>query len=136
MGHFGGNYDTGSDDVEFTIGDTDLRITKEGRIQIKAKKGIATLDEGFKVKRGNEAIELGSAFTTTSTTWVDVTGLSFNKLKMMIGKSESKKISKALPSIKKHKKFFVKIIDGFPLEMKSMTFNFGVFRAEFRRKTN
>ena len=132
--HFGGNFDTYDDSIEFTIGDTDLRITKEGHVQIKSKKGIALLPEGFKVKRGDNAIKLNSAFTTISTSWVDVTGLSFNVLETMIGKKESMNISKALSSLKKHKKFFKNLMKSFPLEIESVVLNFGFFKAKYRRK--
>jgi len=49
----------------FSVGNTDVKISKDGRVQIKVKKGT-----------GSIKLEGGSGFTTTSTSWTDVTGFT------------------------------------------------------------
>lgn len=68
----------GNEDIILTIGDIELKIPKEGNIQIRTKEGTATLDAGFKTQNKESETELTSPFTTTSTSWVDVTGLNLN----------------------------------------------------------
>ena len=121
-------------EIVFVTGDTELRITNDGRIQMRARKGTAVLERGFKVRYGKDAIELGSAITTTSTSWVDVSGLSFNTMKQILGKKESSKLRKILPCLKKHKAFFKQLSNNFPLELESLDLNFGIFKLKFKRK--
>jgi len=79
-----------NEEIILTIGDMELKITKEGKIQVRAKKGTAGIESGFKVQHGKETTELTSAFTTTSTSWVDVTGLNLDeKQKTLLQKLRS-----------------------------------------------
>jgi len=56
-----------TDEIIITVGNTDVRITKEGKIQVKTKEGSAHLKQ-----KGNYW------FSTTSTSWVDVTSLDLS----------------------------------------------------------
>lgn len=67
------------EEIFLTIGNMDLKITKEGKIQVRVSHGTATVEKGFKVTRGKESVALPTPLTTTSTSWVDVTGLSLGK---------------------------------------------------------
>ncbi len=77
-------------EIILTIGNTDLKITNDGQIQVRANQGTASIERG-NVKRGKNAIEHFSAFTTTSTTWIEITGLSLTR--------KQKSILKKLKSI-------------------------------------
>jgi len=78
------------EEIILTIGNMELKITNEGNIQVRAKKGTAVIESGFKAQHGKETTELTSAFTTTSTSWVDVTGLNLDeKQKTLLQKIRS-----------------------------------------------
>lgn len=109
-------------ELEFTIGNTDLRITKEGKIQVRARSGTALVKQ-----KGVASV------TTTSTSWVD-TGESVDILQTALGKKESASIAKALPILKKNRNFFKKLRENFPLEIKSLDLDFGFFKVKFTRK--
>ena len=112
-----------SDELEFTIGDTDLRITKDGRIQIRAKKGTAM----YSGEGGNA--------TTTSTTFVDVDRISPNNLPRQIATKRNQiKLKKIVSVFKKNKSFLKKLASKSPLELEWVDINLGIIRARFRRK--
>ena len=59
-------FDMVNEDIILTIGDMELKIPKDGNIQIRTKKGTAILETGFKVQNKESSIELTAPFTTTS----------------------------------------------------------------------
>lgn len=67
------------DEQIFTIGNTDVKISK-GSIEIRAKSGTASIKP-----------DASPYFTTTSTSWVDVTGL-YKDPESEIGNIEQTKI--------------------------------------------
>lgn len=69
-----------NEDIILTIGDMELKIPKDGNIQIRSKKGIVGLDAGFGVRNEKEEDVLTAPFTTSSTDWVAVTGLNLDEL--------------------------------------------------------
>ena len=128
--------DTSDEEVEFTLGEnTIIRFTKDGRIQIKAKKGTAILESGFKVKRGKNTIELGSAFTTTSTSFIDISGVPTKYLpKQLSTKQNQNKLKRIYRHLKKNKNFLKKLADKSPLELEFLDVNLGVVKARFKPK--
>lgn len=90
-------------DLILTIGNMDLKITKEGRIQVRAKSGIASVKE----KRS-------STFTTTSTNWVDVTGMNFDEIQFNSNTPEEEKeeLHKAINFLKANKSFLLQLFNS------------------------
>lgn len=101
------------EDVILTICNMELKITKEGKIQVRAKEGIVVIEPQFKVKRGETTTELTSAFTTTSTTWVDITGLSFDEIKFdpKITEAEKTRLKKLISYLNENKSFLLQIVN-------------------------
>lgn len=110
-------------EIEFTIGEnTDLRITKEGQIQIKVRRGTALYKQ-----KGR------AAFTTTSTTFVDITGAKINLPKEISTKKKQNKLKRIANQIKSSKTLR-KLAKKFPLELVWLDVDFGVIRARFKPK--
>ena len=53
----------------FTMGNMDLRII-DGKLQVRAREGIANLDAEFGISNSEGTVKLQHPFSTTSTTWV------------------------------------------------------------------
>jgi len=123
--HYGGNFDTYDEELEFTIGgDTDVRFTKDGRIQIKARKGIALIQQkGY------------PATTTTSTSFVDVGFLSTKYLPEQLStKNKQNKLKQIYLYLHKNKNFLKKLSEKSPLELEWLDVNLGVIRVRFKPK--
>ena len=125
MGQFGNHY-AGKYDTIITIGNADLRIM-DGKLQIRSNEGIVTLEEGFGISNGEKTIKLGSALTTNSTTWIDVTGLSLKK-------QQQTRLKRILSSIENSKLILKKIAKNSPLELKWLDIDFGIVKARFEPK--
>lgn len=110
-------------EIEFTIGEnTDLRITKEGEIQFKARRGTAL----FKQKgRPTDS--------TTSTTFVSVSSAKINLPKEISTKKKQNKLKRIANQIKSSKTIR-KLAKKFPLELEWVDVDFGVIRARFKPK--
>lgn len=123
--HYGGNFDTYDEELEFTIGvDTDVRFTKDGRIQIKARKGIALIQQ-----KGQPAT------TTTSTSFVDVGFLPTKYLPEQLStKNKQNKLKQIYRQLQKNKSFLKKLAEKSPLELEWLDVNLGVVRARFKPK--
>lgn len=123
--HYGENFDTYDEEVEFTLGEnTVVRFTKDGRIQIKAKKGTAHLLQNGVL-----------SFTTTSTSFVDVTGLSTKHLpKSLSTKKNQNKLKQIYRHLKKNKTFLKKLADKSPLELEFLDIDIGLIKARFKPK--
>jgi len=72
-------------DLEFSIGNIDMKFTKEGKIQVKAKEGIAVIESG------------GLPFSTTSTSFVDLDSLVLSQKN--IDKTKQAEIIQKLDSL-------------------------------------
>jgi len=111
------------DEFEFTVGNTDIRII-DGRVQIKAKKGTALIE-------GKD----GVAFTTTSSSFVDVGLISPRNLPKSISKKQNQtKLKKIAKSLGKNKGFLKKLSEKFPLELVWFDIDLGLIRARFKPK--
>lgn len=110
-------------EIEFTIGEnTHLRITKDGRIQIATSKGTAL----YRPKGG-------SAFTTTSTTFVDIIGAKINLPKEISTKKKQNKLKRIANQIKSSKALR-KLVKKSPLQLVWLDVDFGVVKARFKLK--
>jgi len=109
-------------EIEFTIGeDTDLRITKEGEIQIRVRKGTAL----FKQKGR-------AAFTTTSTSFIDI-GTKINLPKEISTKKKQNKLKRIANQIKSSKALR-KLVKKSSLQLVWLDVDFGVIKARFKLK--
>lgn len=100
-----------NEEIILTIGNMELLLTEDGKIHIRAKKGITTLESGFKVQQDNVSIELTAPFTTTSTEWIDITGISFDKIPFdpKITPEEKTILKKVLSYLKENKPFLLQL---------------------------
>lgn len=100
-----------NEEIILTIGNMELRLTKDSEIQIRAKEGIATLESGFEVKQGNVSIKLTAPFTTTSTGWIDITGISFDEIPFdpKITPEEKTRLKKGLSYLNENKPFLLQL---------------------------
>ena len=121
--HYGGNFDTY--DVEFTLGEnTIVRFTKDGRMQIKATKGLAHL-------KRNGVLE----FSTSSTSFVDVGELPMKYLpKPLSTKQKQNKLKQIYQHLKKNKNFLKKLADKSPLELEFVDIHLGIITARYKPK--
>ncbi len=90
------------EDLILSMGDMELKITKKGKVQVRTKKGTAGIESGFKIQYDKETIKLTSAFTTTSTGFVDITGLQLSE-------EQERKLNKLLDYLNKNKTSFIQI---------------------------
>ncbi len=112
-----------NDEIILTVGNTDLR-TMNGRLQVRTKEGsVASLKP-----KG------GSNFTTTSPTWIDVTGLSKEVEIYPVLKQKQTKLKRIISSLEKSKNIFKKIVENSPFELEWVDIDFGVIKARFRPK--
>ena len=110
------------EDLILSMGDMELKITKKGKVQVRTKKGTASIESGFKVQHGKETIQLASAFTTTSGVFVDVTGLQLSE-------EHERKLNKLLDWLKKKGL-------KFPYELESFEVGFpSGIKGKFKKKT-
>lgn len=108
------------------IENMELRMIN-GTLQVRAHKGTANLGSGMGISNGKKTVKLGSAFTTTSTSWVDVTGLSLNK-------QEQKKLWKIFSYFAKYKSILETIEKNLPLEFEGFDINLGAMTLHFKLK--
>jgi len=74
--------------IFLTIGSTDLRITTEGKVQVRTHEG------------GSTAKVESLGFSTTSTSWVDLPGLK---------RTELSRLKRILQYLDKNKEFLVQV---------------------------
>ena len=110
------------DEIILSVGNMDLRVIN-GKLQIKSREGVAHL----RTKKGSD-------FTTTSTTWIDVSGLPQQVEVYPILKQKQTKLKRILSSLEKSKDVLKKIAKNSPLELEWVDIDFGIIKARFKPK--
>ena len=120
-----GKFDTYDEEIEFTVGkNTVIRVSEDGVIQVKAKKGIAMFQQ-----KGQPA------FKTTSTSFVNITGMPTKYLpKQLSTKRNQNKLKQIYQYLKKNKNFLKKLADKSPLELEFFDVNIGIIKVRFKPK--
>lgn len=117
--------DDGDDDtLIITIGDTDYRISKHNELQVKVRKGVATV----RLKKGD--------FSTTATTWVNLPSLSDDEKQKILSDVIHAKLKKLFPTFKENEGFLRKLSNKFPLKLEWLDVNVGIIKARFKPKTH
>ena len=110
------------DEIILNVGNMDLRVIN-GKVQVRTREGIARL----KPKEGDD-------FTTTSTSWVDITGLPKEVEIYPISKQKQTKLKRIFSLLEKSKHVFKTVAENSPLELEWLDVDFGVIRARFKPK--
>lgn len=115
------------DETFLTIGNMDLKISKDGHVMVRARQGIATIPEGFGISNDKERITLGSTTTIASTTWTGVTGLSLDKKKQT-------KLKKIISYFRKNRDLLKRLSEKSPIELAGFDVDFGFIKIHFKPK--